>query len=588
MADITEPPADVLDPNCVAHGNNSCWQCSLNPSTCAQPGETPGCGEYAVTGMHWDSCPNRVQKVYAGRMELTTGKPYGPISEATHHNLLEANRQLREELRKAQAQMAPDWAQLTLDRSALEMERRTVMYLSKVIARLGEQLELVRWLHAKAEFKLSESEFLRSELKAFADDIRNCYTDLQHRHHRTQDLVDELRKQLAAFVDGPACRDRTHLGLSAGETERLRNLETVLLEHDRGKPSGQNMVDWLRRRLRLAELAENHSCEERCTKGHHEELVSRLFEVAREGGWTPGLDVVDWFRKRLVEWSALRGVVSDIGADAPDICDHHGVHPHNGLVCALCEECGPDRHNAAHDYSHLIKPAGPVWTAGMVIEHHNTTGAKYQAKLLQPVPYNDSDRTWWSSKVTKIVTSPDNMPGVSIGQHINLAPGKNNRVVQPEEPAGEYCDTCKDTFPKNDHYHCVVCSGRTGMMGHPDGCPNSWAVGDLIEYTGVHGGWWVSQLISQLGKPSIWKGEVVASTIECDPVGAEQELNERALRNQRVAHGVDARPRPTRAEWMAHYEDRYEASRDHAASTTEADIWARNETTRVLGEEPPE
>lgn len=345
-----EPAADVLDPNCVAHGNNSCWQCSLNPSTCTQPGETPGCGEYAVTGMHWDSCPNRVQKVYAGRMELTTGKPYGPISEATHHNLLEANRQLREELRKAQAQMAPDWAQLTLDRSALEMERRTVMYLSKVIARMGEQLELVRWLHAKAEFKLSESEFLRSELKAFADDIRNCYTDLQHRHHRTQDLVDELRKQLAVFVDGPACRDRTHLGLSAGETERLRNLETVLLEHDRGKPSGQNMVDWLRRRLRLAELAENHSCEERCTKGHHEELVSRLFEVAREGGWTPGQDVVDWFRKRLVEQACTRPHEPVPCAQ----CSHmNWVHEEvDGLLSCItcdCPQFVPDRTTALAD-----------------------------------------------------------------------------------------------------------------------------------------------------------------------------------------------------------------------------------------------
>jgi hypothetical protein len=43
-----------------------------------------------------------------------------------------------------------------------------------------------------------------------------------------------------------------------------------------------------------------------------------------------------------------------------------------------------------------------------------------------------------------------------------------------DQPASEYwCETCKDKYPPNDHdhYHCVNCLQRTGMLGHPDGCP---------------------------------------------------------------------------------------------------------------------
>lgn len=412
------------------------------------------------------------------------------------------NNRLREQLREAHEAMMPSAARLIGDARQLEVEQQTVRHLAKVIARMGEQLELARWLYAEAAF-------LGGEHAAFAADVRIGYEDLQRRHHRTQDLVDELRKQLAVFVDGPECRDWTHRGLSAGETERLRNLETVLLEHDRGKPSGQNMVDWLRRRLRVAELAENHSCEDRCAKGHHEELVARLFELAREGGWTPGLDLVDWFRKRLVEQACTRphepvlcvqcghmdavhnsdsepnciacdcpGFVPDLVAEpaTPDVCDHHGVHPHNGLVCALCEECGPNRIYAAHDYSHLMRPA---------------------------------------------------------------------------------------------------------ELAEPD----SWATGDLIEYAGISGTW-IAQLTSQLEEPAMWEAEVVASPDVGHPVGDTLEVHEQAPKHRRVVHGVDARPRPTRAEWMAHYEDRYEASREHGSGRDNADAWARNETERVLGEEP--
>lgn len=52
--DETEEP-----PTCSAHGNTACDLCSLNPGDCA---EAYGpCGIYLETGMHWDTCPNRIR-----------------------------------------------------------------------------------------------------------------------------------------------------------------------------------------------------------------------------------------------------------------------------------------------------------------------------------------------------------------------------------------------------------------------------------------------------------------------------------------------------------------------------------------------
>lgn len=44
---------------CVAHGTRFCRSCSANPGSCAGT-EDVGCGHRAATGMHWDTCPNRV------------------------------------------------------------------------------------------------------------------------------------------------------------------------------------------------------------------------------------------------------------------------------------------------------------------------------------------------------------------------------------------------------------------------------------------------------------------------------------------------------------------------------------------------
>ena len=44
---------------CVAHGRTACEACSRNPSTCVDGyGE---CSVYARTGMHWDTCANRIR-----------------------------------------------------------------------------------------------------------------------------------------------------------------------------------------------------------------------------------------------------------------------------------------------------------------------------------------------------------------------------------------------------------------------------------------------------------------------------------------------------------------------------------------------
>lgn len=46
-----EPGPD--EPRCPAHGDERCPRCSLN-------GPCDFCSYYAATGMHWDTCPNRV------------------------------------------------------------------------------------------------------------------------------------------------------------------------------------------------------------------------------------------------------------------------------------------------------------------------------------------------------------------------------------------------------------------------------------------------------------------------------------------------------------------------------------------------
>lgn len=46
---------------CPAHGDPLCTRCARNPSSCAGDDEMAGCGTYAASGMHWDTCPNRIR-----------------------------------------------------------------------------------------------------------------------------------------------------------------------------------------------------------------------------------------------------------------------------------------------------------------------------------------------------------------------------------------------------------------------------------------------------------------------------------------------------------------------------------------------
>jgi hypothetical protein len=43
---------------CVAHGDEECLYCHRNPADCANGGN---CGRWIRTGMHWDTCANRVR-----------------------------------------------------------------------------------------------------------------------------------------------------------------------------------------------------------------------------------------------------------------------------------------------------------------------------------------------------------------------------------------------------------------------------------------------------------------------------------------------------------------------------------------------
>lgn len=73
-----DTPAITAHPRCVAHGNVACWHCSLNPASCGvEDGpDDPGCSAYASTGMHWDTCPNRVcNPCGAAQIDPNTFKP---------------------------------------------------------------------------------------------------------------------------------------------------------------------------------------------------------------------------------------------------------------------------------------------------------------------------------------------------------------------------------------------------------------------------------------------------------------------------------------------------------------------------------
>ncbi len=45
---------------CPAHGRHFCQPCHANPGSCTS--DMGGCGYWSATGMHWDTCPNRMRK----------------------------------------------------------------------------------------------------------------------------------------------------------------------------------------------------------------------------------------------------------------------------------------------------------------------------------------------------------------------------------------------------------------------------------------------------------------------------------------------------------------------------------------------
>lgn len=68
---------------CVAHGVPTCATCTLNPAECASQADG-GCSTYRDTGMHWDTCPNRVSAITDnGQWKLTTGDIIDPPGQST-------------------------------------------------------------------------------------------------------------------------------------------------------------------------------------------------------------------------------------------------------------------------------------------------------------------------------------------------------------------------------------------------------------------------------------------------------------------------------------------------------------------------
>jgi hypothetical protein len=58
------PDTDVT---CPAHGDRKCAHCHRNPGSCDDVEQLGECVHWPNTGMHWDTCPNRL------RGPLTTG-----------------------------------------------------------------------------------------------------------------------------------------------------------------------------------------------------------------------------------------------------------------------------------------------------------------------------------------------------------------------------------------------------------------------------------------------------------------------------------------------------------------------------------
>lgn len=50
---------DYPNSRCAAHGDALCVSCARNPGSCVS--EMGGCSIYSVSGMHWDTCPNRIR-----------------------------------------------------------------------------------------------------------------------------------------------------------------------------------------------------------------------------------------------------------------------------------------------------------------------------------------------------------------------------------------------------------------------------------------------------------------------------------------------------------------------------------------------
>lgn len=52
-----------LEARCSAHGQSLCVLCARNPGDCdpGHGGSGQSCGMWAETGMHWDTCPNRIR-----------------------------------------------------------------------------------------------------------------------------------------------------------------------------------------------------------------------------------------------------------------------------------------------------------------------------------------------------------------------------------------------------------------------------------------------------------------------------------------------------------------------------------------------
>lgn len=308
---------------------------------------------------------------------------------------------------------------------------------------------------------------------------------------------------------------RLHAGLSQGETDRLRRIEDALVaagapnRSEQGDPGGL-VVAWIRRqademtRLRQSEKDAGRAIEalaERPTQDayaratqasteRHAELVEAL-GLDQHTGWQDALDMARYYRAELDRRDASKGDATvatvDMRLALPDGWENeimaaiNSPAPASGAASAvvgLVREWAThvcEAHCTRHDDEpRADRPAEAVspTVAGIIDAQHieqdsDVLHVKIRQAIADPGRFVDRDKTWDPDWERWDYESVPNWGARAVMVVLNPTADED----EPADPEDVWCEICQDSFRHDDHYHCLKCKQRTGMMGHPDGCP---------------------------------------------------------------------------------------------------------------------